>query len=142
NAISLLEKGHSSRSVAEKVGISETTVNKIRKTRLSNLDKSKGGRPPLLSAQEERYIMRSITSGEYGTATAVLKELSKQRNKPPSVDTVRNVLKKNGLKAYHKVKKPTLGSKHSQLRFKFAQTYASWTVEDWRRVIWSDETKI
>src|SRR5262249_45273584 len=29
-----------------------------------------------------------------------------------------------------------------QRRLAFAQKYREWTVEDWKRVIWSDETKI
>lgn len=142
DTISLLEKGHSSRSVAKRVGIGRTTVDKIRKIRLPGNDGARAGRPPSLSVQEERCILRSITSGECGTAAAVCKEISEHRSKPLSAETVRNVLKKNGFKACHKVKKPTLGSRHSQLRLEFAQTYASWTVEDWKRVIWSDETKI
>ena len=31
---------------------------------------------------------------------------------------------------------------HRQKRLKFAHTHANWTVEDWKRVLWSDETKI
>src|SRR5690349_14381422 len=28
------------------------------------------------------------------------------------------------------------------MRLNFAQRYQNWTVEDWERVVWSDETKI
>ena len=31
---------------------------------------------------------------------------------------------------------------HRQNRLNFAQYHANWTVEDWKRVLWSDETKI
>ena len=31
---------------------------------------------------------------------------------------------------------------HRKKRLAFAQKYQNWTVEDWKRVIWSDETKI
>ena len=31
---------------------------------------------------------------------------------------------------------------HRQRRLKFAQYHENWTVEDWKRVLWSDETKI
>ena len=31
---------------------------------------------------------------------------------------------------------------HKVTRFKWAKTYQYWTVEDWKKVVWSDETKI
>ena len=31
---------------------------------------------------------------------------------------------------------------HHQRWLKFAQYHENWTVEDWKRVLWSDETKI
>jgi hypothetical protein len=55
---------------------------------------------------------------------------------------VRRVLKKAGLKAAVKQKKPKLLPRHIRQRLEFALKYQHWTVEDWKRVIWSDETKI
>ena len=41
-----------------------------------------------------------------------------------------------------KKKRPQLSAKHRRERLKFAERHAEWTVDDWKRVIWSDETKI
>ena len=41
-----------------------------------------------------------------------------------------------------KKKKPLLTVNHRRQRLDFARRYKEWTVEDWKRVIWSDETKI
>ena len=41
-----------------------------------------------------------------------------------------------------KKKKPLLSPRHRKQRLAFALKYKEWTVEDWKRVIWSDETKI
>jgi hypothetical protein len=41
-----------------------------------------------------------------------------------------------------KKKKLLLSVRHKKVRLAFAQKYREWTVEDWKRVIWSDETKI
>ena len=46
------------------------------------------------------------------------------------------------MKAITKVKKPLLKPHHKRARMDFAEQYLHWTVEDWKRVIWSDETKI
>jgi len=41
-----------------------------------------------------------------------------------------------------KRKRPFLSKKHRKARMDFAIRHLDWTVEDWKRVIWSDETKI
>jgi hypothetical protein len=57
--------------------------------------------------------------------------------------TVRRVLRRVGLVARKKIqKKFRLQDHHKKLRLEFAKKHASWTVEDWSRVIWSDKTKI
>jgi hypothetical protein len=33
-------------------------------------------------------------------------------------------------------------TRHRKARLEFAQKYSEWTIENWKRVIWSDETKI
>jgi hypothetical protein len=46
------------------------------------------------------------------------------------------------MKAVVKKKRPLLKKRHRQARLDFALTHQHWTVEDWKRVVWSDETKI
>ena len=59
-----------------------------------------------------------------------------------STQTVHRALKEAGLKAATKKKKPQLLPRHICQHLDFAKKYQYWTVEDWKRVIWSDETKI
>ena len=46
------------------------------------------------------------------------------------------------MKAVVKKKKPLLSVNHRKRRLAFALKYQHQTVEDWKRVIWSDETEI
>jgi hypothetical protein len=46
------------------------------------------------------------------------------------------------MKAVVKKKKPLLSTRHQKQRLDFALKNKEWTVKDWKRVIWSDETKI
>jgi hypothetical protein len=46
------------------------------------------------------------------------------------------------MKAVVKRKRPFLSKKHRRERMDFAITHQDWTVEDWKTVVWSDETKI
>lgn len=47
-----------------------------------------------------------------------------------------------GLKADVKVKRPVLTTKHKRARLQSAQHYEDWTMEDFKRMVWSDEIKI
>ena len=59
-----------------------------------------------------------------------------------SSQTTRNHLKRTGLKAVIKVKRPLLTKRHRKERLDFALAHQNWTVEDWKTVVWSNETKI
>jgi Transposase/DDE superfamily endonuclease len=72
----------------------------------------------------------------------VTKALQDVINQPLSVETTRRYLKKAGMKAVVKKKKPLLTARHKKERMDFALAHKDWTVEDWKRVVWSDETKI
>ena len=41
-----------------------------------------------------------------------------------------------------KRKRPLLKPHHRRARMEFAERHLEWTIEDWKKVIWSDETKI
>ncbi|KAG1273829.1 hypothetical protein G6F66_013093 [Rhizopus arrhizus] len=62
--------------------------------------------------------------------------------KKVGVETVRRALRKAGLGAIEKPKKPLLSAKNIRNRLSWCISHKDWTVDDWKRVIWSDETKI
>ena len=51
-------------------------------------------------------------------------------------------MKEAGLHSATKKKVPMLKLVYHQRQLKFAQNHKNWTVEDWKRVLWSDKTKI
>jgi len=130
------------RKIAAQTGISKTSVNKIRKTHRPDMPSSKGGRPKKLTAQDKRLCVRSITSGTAETATDVAKLLQNDLEIRVSRQTVSRALEEAGMSSAEKQKKPKLSPKNIKARLSFAKTHKDWTIDDWRRVVWSDETKI
>jgi len=68
--------------------------------------------------------------------------ISSTTSSPVTPQTVRNSLKENNFHSVVKQKCPLFKKAHQWDRLKFAQYHQNWTVEDWKRVLWSDETKI
>ncbi|KAG1422355.1 hypothetical protein G6F59_006235 [Rhizopus arrhizus] len=57
-------------------------------------------------------------------------------------NTTLNALKSLGFKARPKRKVPLLSAKHRKARLEWALAHRYWTIDDWRKVIFSDESKI
>jgi transposase len=142
NILSLLQQGYSVRKVADQCHVSKSVVHKFRAKYLSNLTSSPGGRPAKLSAQDKRFCVRAITSGRLETGVAVAKKLEEDLGIKVCDRTVRNAFHEAGLGAMEKEAKPKLSSKNIKARLEFAKRHQHWTIDDWKRVIWSDETKV
>lgn len=56
--------------------------------------------------------------------------------------TVLRILKKHGLKNVKPTRKPGLSREQQLKRLAFALEHKDWTLEDWKNVIWSDETSV
>ena len=142
NVVSLLQQGHSVERVAAELGLGRSTVSRIKGSALPHRPNLKSGRKKILSPTVEYNIVRAITSGRQDTASEVQKDLVVNLGIEVSQTTVRRCLKQHGLKAAVKKKKPLLKKSHIKKRLEFAERYCDWTLEDWKRVVWSDETKI
>jgi len=142
NIVNLLNQDLSTREIANRTGVSQSTICNIKKKQLPRRKGKKSGRPSILKTRHQRLILRKITSGQLNTAVDIQHYLQEAENINIHADTIRNCLKEAGLKSFPKVKKPLLTKRHIQQRLDFAHKYQYWTVDDWKRVIWSDETKI
>lgn len=140
--LSLLASGHSTRQISSSTGISLGTISSIRSKHHLPLPTCLAGRPSKLSSTNIRHAIRLITSGKADTAVDVHKTLSTITNQPLSTHTIRRCLKKAGMKAVVKKNAPDLTKKHRTARMDFALAHQDWTIEDWKQVVWSDETKI
>ena len=122
--------------------MSKSAVARMRKNMSFELSDPKRGRPAKLSIENKRFCLRSVKTQKSETAKEIQKSLENELKVAVSERTVRRALVAGGLKATEKKKKPLLSEKNRENRLAFAKRHKDWTVEDWKRVIWSDETKI
>ena len=141
-AISLLHEGYSLRQIQSRTGLGKSTVGRIKKELDQDKENSKGGRPSKLSHWDKQTIMCQITTGRLDNAVQATKFINNIIPHPVCPQTVRNILKANNFCSVVKKKCPLLKRQHRINHLKFAKYHENWTVEDWKRVLWSDETKI
>jgi transposase len=140
----LLSTGHSTRDIARREGVSNATVSRLRHSDAvdrSYRDLPRSGCPRLFTNRHERLIIRMVTSSKCQGPADVQSCLREEYNIRVSYSTIRRVLKRNGLVARVIVKKPSLSDKQRRDRRGFAEEHKDWTLEDWGRVMWSDETQ-
>lgn len=140
--VSLLTTGHSYASIKAQTGASAGSITKIRQDYCPEVAVSSGGRPKKLTTANIFYTKRAIRTGKIKNAVQASKTLSTLNNDTITPQTVRNALKSTGMISVAKQRKPLLVARHRKARLEFAERHLDWTVEDWKKVVWSDETKI
>jgi transposase len=138
----LVISGLSFRQVHRKNGVGLATISRICSKYLPNLEKSCGGHPAKLSAADIDYTKLNMQRNKIKTAVQAAKVLQNANGESISAKTICRGLKKSGWRARRKVKRPALEKRHIKARLEFAERHLEWTVDDWKRVWWSDETKI
>jgi transposase len=138
----LLLQGLSSREISKRTGLGKSTVNRMRKEFPDAPKSNSPGRPAVLTPRDKRLVVQIINSKEIDNAVQAQRVLCNGHNITVSTSTIRRTLKKEGYIAVSKKKKAFLSARHRKARLDFARTYSGWTVEDWKRVVFSDETKI
>jgi len=140
--LSLLEAGQSSHQISSSTGVHATTISRLHRKHHPYLPKSFGGCPPKLSPSNICHGIYLISSGKAENAVQVTRTLQDIINQPLSAQTTRRYLKEAGMKAVVKKKRPLLTKHHRRERVDFAIQLQDWTTEDWKRVVWSDETRM
>ena len=123
-------------------GESRGTVQRVKKMLKIPATGNKGGRPKALTERDQRYIVQAVTIQGKGNAVEATHGLEQGLGKSVSVHTVRRALKRAGLVSFVKPKKPLITIKHKKDRLQWAYDHISCTSDDWKRVVWSDETRI
>src|SRR3979490_1129390 len=142
NILSLASNSHPTCHIVSKLGVGRSSISRVLQQLLPHQQIPSSGRHSKLSPTDKRSNLPQITTGKAANAVQVTKHINTIISHPVCPQTVRNVLKQHSFKAVTKKKKPLLIAVHRKNRLAFALRHKEWTVEDWKRIIWSDETKI
>jgi len=138
NILVLSFSGLSTRNIASKTDLSKATVARVIKKSTPDKENINISHPSKLTPYDKWAIIHCILTGEASNAVQATKIINSIIPSTVSTQTVRNTLKAANLKAVTKKKRPLLSLTHRKKRLAFALKHSHWTVEDWKRVIWSD----
>lgn len=102
--------------------------------------KKNSGRNSKLTDRDRRTLKRIVTRQHKTTAAKVTAELNSHLNITVSTKTVRRELHKSNFYGRAAIAKPFITEKNAKLRKKWCRDYKNWTLDDWKNVIWSDES--
>ena len=134
----------SNRKIAEILKVSEKCV----RTTLKNyrslgspLELKRTGRPKKLSKRQEHHIFRKARTHFKWSYQDLADDFNQQfLNYSISRQTTRRVLSRFGIGSYIAIKKPLLTVKDRIKRLNWARKHQYWPVEEWAKVIFSDES--
>lgn len=136
------EAGLSQRVIAEKVKASKTAVFnaiKIFEDTGKFCDRPGPGRKRKTTPSTDRFISRLVKKSPFKSSVDVQNVLQ-DSGVMVSSSTVRRRLLESDLKAHAPAHKPKLTAVMKKKRLLFAKKYRNWTAEQWRSVMWSDES--
>jgi transposase len=141
-------------------GLSTRTINEIyarairrgfepneRPFRLSDKyleDAPRSGRPRKRTEETSDLVISKVSRDRFGrekTAADIAGELSLQ-GIDISKTTVTRILKAAGFRKTKPTRKPGLTTKMRKERLQWCLDHQNWSLEDWKAVIWSDETSV
>ncbi|CAH3931880.1 unnamed protein product [Pieris brassicae] len=144
-AVTLLQQGWSQRQVARTLQISQSAVSRIyrRHQETGGFHRRRGsGRSRSTSERDDRFIVSTSLRNRSLTGVQVQRELRETRGVAISSWTVRRRLKAATLTSKIPATGLKLTAAHRAARLRFAREYVDWTEDQWRSVLFSDESRV
>jgi transposase len=135
------QKGAKFQEIGDALQIPKSTVQyTVKKQPLRQEGKSlaRPGQPPKLSSRDERSILRAIRTDPFIS----YKDIREKTGVSVSDTTIRKCLKKSGYGHWRAKKRPQLTMEAAKARLEWAKARENWGVEEFQRIIWSDECSI
>ncbi len=89
----------------------------------------------------QRRMGRLVRDDRKATVTQITTHYNQGMQNTISEHTTRRTLKQMGYSSRRPHRVPLLSAKNRKQRLKFTQAHQNWTIEDWKNVAWSDESR-
>lgn len=135
----LLRQRKSVRQTAKALGVSHGYVGDVRVDDKENIRPPKMGRPFKISEKTRSSMVSKYNTGILKTLEHGHNYLKSLKEKPVSNRTIKRIMEEAGCYPGIKQKAPALTEKQKKDRVDWAREHIKWKVEDWKKVMFSDE---
>lgn len=143
--IALLQSGMRQCDVARQLNLSRFSVRRVfqRFQETGGYMRRRGsGRQRCTSERDDRFIVSTSLRNRFSNAVELQQQLQSVRRTAVSVSTIRRRLREKKIAAHRAATGPKLTAQHRRERLQFARDHVNWTLEQWRAVLFSDETRV
>lgn len=143
--VALLQSGVRQSEVARQLNLSRFSVRRVYQRFLETggyIRRHGSGRRRCTSERDDRFIVSRSLRNRFSNAVELQQELRATRRRTVSVSTVRRRLKEKKITPRRAATGPKLTAAHRQARLQFAREHVDWTLDQWRAVLFSDETRV
>jgi len=137
----LIQEKKSVSYIMRQAGVSKSTVYRIKNEIGQTFQRLKPGKPSSITETAKNTIKLKLRSGKIRTAEDTHKFLNNLGH-PIGYEATRKLQHRLGFNCHIKKKQPHLNVDHRKDRLKWAKAHRNWSVTDWKRVVFSDKTKI
>ncbi len=99
------------------------------------------GRKCLVDVRGQKRMGRLVRDDRKATVTQIITRYKQGMQNTISECTTRRTLKQVGYSSRRPHRVPLLSAKNRKQRLQFIQAHQNWTIEDWKNVSWSDESR-
>ncbi len=130
---------------ADLLGFSRTTISRVYRERSErekiSSERQLCGCTCLADVRGQRRMGRLVRDDRKATATQITTRYNQGMPNTISERTTRRTMKQMGYSSRRPHWVPLLSAKNRTWRLQFTQAHQNWTIEDWKNVAWSDESR-